>query len=79
MRLVDQLLLAAFRTSTGLAPFQWLPHRRVEAATDLLRQPRHSLREIALACGFFDQSHVTKVFTRIVGTSPGAWQCNLDE
>jgi AraC-like DNA-binding protein len=69
----------AFRASTGLAPFQWLAHRRVEAARDLLRQRRLSLREIALACGFFDQSHFTNVFTRIVGTSPRAWQRNLDE
>lgn len=69
----------AFRTSTGLAPHQWLTHRRVEAAKDLLRQRRSPLREIALACGFFDQSHFTNVFTPIVGTSPRTWQRNLDE
>jgi AraC family transcriptional regulator len=66
----------AFRTTTGLAPFQWLAHRRVEVAKGLLRQRRGSLREIALACGFFDQSHFTNVFTRIVGMSPRAWQRN---
>lgn len=69
----------AFRTSTGLAPHQWLTHRRVEAAKDLLRQRRSPLREIALACGFFDQSHFTNVFTRIIGTSPRTWQRNFDE
>ena len=69
----------AFRASTGLAPFQWLAHRRVEAAKVLLRQRRGSLREIALACGFFDQSHFTNVFKRIVGTSPGVWQRSLAE
>ena len=69
----------AFRTATGLAPFQWLAHRRVEVAKDLLRQQRCSLREIALACGFADQSHFTRVFTRIVGISPGAWQRNVLE
>jgi AraC family transcriptional regulator len=69
----------AFRTSTGLAPHQWLAHRRVEVAKYLLRQQRGSLREIALACGFSDQSHFTRVFTRIVGSSLGAWRRNLDE
>jgi transcriptional regulator GlxA family with amidase domain len=69
----------AFRASTGLAPFQWLAHRRVDTAKVLLRQRRVSLREIALACGFSDQSHFTRVFSRIVGTSPGTWQRNLDE
>lgn len=68
----------AFRTSTGLAPHQWLAHRRVEVAKDLLRQRRDSLCEIALACGFSDQSHFTRVFTKIVSTSPGAWRRNLD-
>ena len=69
----------AFGTSTGLAPSQWLAHRRVEAAKDLLRRRRDPLREIALDCGFSDQSHFTRVFTRIVGSSPGAWQRMLDE
>ena len=69
----------AFRTSTGLAPHQWLAHRRVETAKDLLRQRQDPLREVALACGFSDQSHFTNAFTRMVGTSPRAWQRNLDE
>ena len=34
---------------------------------------------IALACGFADQSHLTRVFTRIVGVSPGAWRRALAE
>ncbi|MDB5496304.1 MAG: helix-turn-helix transcriptional regulator, partial [Phenylobacterium sp.] len=33
-----------------------------------------SLSMIALACGFADQSHFTRVFTRRVGLSPGAWR-----
>jgi AraC family transcriptional regulator len=69
----------AFRASTGLAPFQWLALRRVEVAKDLLRQRRGSLREIAFACGFFDQSHFTNVFNRVVGSSPGAWRRNVEE
>lgn len=64
----------AFRQSTGVAPHQWLLQRRVESAKALLRDQRESLTEIALACGFADQSHFTRVFTRLVGTSPGAWQ-----
>ena len=29
---------------------------------------------MALECGFSDQSHFTRVFSRIVGTSPGTWR-----
>jgi AraC family transcriptional regulator len=78
-RLSTTYFVRAFRASTGLTPFQWLTHRRVEVAKDLLRLQRGSLREIALACGFFDQSHFTNVFTRIVGTSPSAWQRHVLE
>jgi AraC family transcriptional regulator len=64
----------AFRQTTGMPPHRWLLARRVEKAKDLLSRSRSSLAEIALACGFADQSHFTKVFTRMVGTSPGAWR-----
>ena len=69
----------AFRRSTGMAPHQWLTHRRIGAAKSLLRDGRLSLSEVALACGFSDQSHFTRVYTRATGTSPGAWRRQLDQ
>jgi AraC family transcriptional regulator len=64
----------AFRRSMGVAPHRWLMNRRVELAKDLLRDRESSLSEIALRCGFADQSHFTRVFTRRAGVSPGAWR-----
>jgi transcriptional regulator GlxA family with amidase domain len=64
----------AFRESTGLAPHTWLLRARVERAKALLRRPDAPLCEIAVACGFADQSHFTRVFKRQVGTSPAAWR-----
>ena len=64
----------AFRCSTGLSPHQWLLQRRIDKANALLRDARLSLAEIALACGFADQSHFTKAYTRLRGISPGAWR-----
>lgn len=64
----------AFRRTTGMAPHRWLLQRRVERARHLLATSRLALSEIALACGFADQSHFTRVFTRLAGTSPGAWR-----
>jgi len=69
----------AFRRSVGAAPHNWLLMHRVEVAKVRLRGARLSLLDVALACGFADQSHLTKVFTRIVGISPGAWRRALDE
>ena len=68
----------AFRRSTGLSPHQWLQRRRIELAKSLLPDRSLSLSEIALACGFADQSHFTRVFTNLAGISPGAWRRNCD-
>ena len=69
----------AFRRSMGVAPHNWLLLRRIEVAKEKLRNTRLSLSEVALACGFADQSHLTRVFTGMVGVSPGAWRRALDE
>ena len=63
----------AFRHATGQSPHRWLMDRRIERAKDLLRSDM-SLAEIALACGFVDQSHLTRVFSRREGLTPGAWR-----
>jgi AraC family transcriptional regulator len=69
----------AFRRSIGAAPHNWLLTRRVEVAKEKLRDGRLSLADVAMACGFADQSHFTRVFTRTVGISPGAWRRVLDK
>ncbi len=64
----------AFRRSTGLPPHAWLNKARVERAMMLLRRRDQSISEIALECGFVDQSHFTRVFQQRVGLTPGAWR-----
>jgi AraC family transcriptional regulator len=64
----------AFRRTVGAAPHNWLLTYRIEAAKEKLRDGRLSLLDVALGCGFADQSHLTRVFTRFVGVSPGAWR-----
>lgn len=64
----------AFHRSTGMAPHQWRIKRRVEMAKTIMRRSREALPEIALECGFTDQSHFSRIFTRYTGTSPGQWR-----
>jgi AraC family transcriptional regulator len=64
----------AFSQSTGLPPHRWLLEKRIERVRELLTASRMPLAEVAIACGFFDQSHLTKVFSRAIGMTPGAWQ-----
>jgi AraC family transcriptional regulator len=64
----------AFRQSMGVAPHRWLLTQRVELAKALLLDPRVALSEIALICGFANQSHFTRVFTRQTAVTPGKWR-----
>jgi AraC-like DNA-binding protein len=64
----------AFQQTTKLAPHQWLLNERVERAKAELSVRGRTLSEIAIACGFADQSHFTRVFTRLAGLSPGRWR-----
>jgi transcriptional regulator GlxA family with amidase domain len=64
----------AFRQTVGVSPHQWLIRKRVEHARDLLSDARLDLADIAIACGFVDQSHFTRVFSRFEGHSPGHWR-----
>lgn len=63
----------AFRAATGTTPHRWLTDRRLEAAQSLLRAGRTSIAEIAVMCGFCDQAHFTRTFSREVGSSPAVW------
>lgn len=64
----------AFKQSTGIPPHQWLIARRIERARSILSNTDHSLAEVALCCGFADQSHFTATFRRAVGFSPGRYR-----
>ncbi|NQE49716.1 helix-turn-helix transcriptional regulator [Herbaspirillum rubrisubalbicans] len=69
--------LRAFKASTGYTPHQWLLVQRVEMAREYLRHTQLSLAEIAVACDFYDQSHFSRVFSQVVGSTPGAWRRKL--
>ncbi len=64
----------AFRQSAGLPPHRWLLGYRVAKAKALLLADHAPLGDVASACGFADQCHLTRVFSRYVGESPAAWR-----
>ncbi|HEY0287474.1 MAG TPA: AraC family transcriptional regulator [Pseudomonas sp.] len=65
----------AFKQATGVAPHTWLLQMRVERARVLLLQrPAIPMVQIAQDCGFADQPHLTRVFTRLTGEPPSAWR-----
>ncbi|KWZ33181.1 AraC family transcriptional regulator [Burkholderia semiarida] len=66
--------IRAFSRTTGRTPHQWLLEQRVMRARELIETSDMTLADIAVACGFADQSHLNRVFARIVGHPPGAWR-----
>lgn len=67
----------AFRATIGLPPHRWLMKHRIESAKLIMRQSGTSLAEIAIRCGFSDQSHFTRAFSRETGASPAQWRRSI--
>jgi AraC family transcriptional regulator len=74
VRLNPSHFCRAFRNSLGEPPHAYVIRRRVERAQGLMLSTDASLSDIALDCGLADQSHLTRLFRRIVGDSPRAWR-----
>ncbi|WP_277964646.1 helix-turn-helix domain-containing protein [Pseudomonas sp. RIT-To-2] len=68
----------AFKKATGQAPRDWLLQARIERAKTLLADRALSIAQVGLECGFADQSHFTRVFTRHLGTTPFAWRRGIN-
>jgi AraC family transcriptional regulator len=64
----------AFKQTTGLPPHRWLLAQRARRAKELLERTNIPISDIALECGFADQSHLTRVFSRMFQISPAAWR-----
>jgi AraC family transcriptional regulator len=63
-----------FKQSMGIAPYQYVIQQRVERAKQLLKNRDVAISEVALACGFANQSHFTKHFRKLTGITPKAYR-----
>ncbi|WP_417468713.1 AraC family ligand binding domain-containing protein [Maricaulis sp.] len=62
-----------FRSLHGTSPYRYLTMRRLDAVRDRI-QRGGSCVQAALACGFNDQSHMTRHFRATYGLSPARWK-----
>lgn len=68
-----------FKQSIGISPYQYVLVQRVERAKQLLKQQELLIPDVALACGFANQSHFTKCFRQLIGVTPKAYREKLRE
>ena len=67
-------LAKTFDAEFGFTPKVAARVMRFERANSLLRSAaRPSIAEVAAVCGYYDQSHLTRDFVDLAGTSPGDW------
>ena len=64
----------AFKVSFGQPPITYVKVRRVRHAQILMLNTREPLSQVALDCGLYDQSHLTRLFRKVIGISPSLWR-----
>lgn len=72
--LEQRTFLRRFQKATGMTSSEYCQRLRVGRARAILQQGAHPIEQIAWDVGYADPSAFRKVFTRIVGLSPGAYR-----
>lgn len=70
----ERTFLRRFRAATGLKPTEYCQQLRVSKARELLEFSRQSIEQVAWQVGYADSGAFRKVFTRLVGLSPGDYR-----
>jgi AraC family transcriptional regulator len=58
------------KARTGLSLYRYVLEKRIDAAARMLRASSAPLVEVAVACGFSSQQHMTALFSERLGTTP---------
>ena len=59
-----------FKQTLGIPPHQYVLRERIDAAQRHLAAGHMTLSEVALSLGFSDQSHFSRAFRKVTGTTP---------
>lgn len=66
-----------FRETIGMSPHAYVLCRRIRRAQEMLIRGRSSLTQVSAACGFSSQAHLTAVFRRRLGVTPGEYRRDI--
>ena len=63
-----------FKKTFDCSPHQYVMRMRIAHARRLLLESDDTLNKIAATCGLGSQSHLSNLFRRMMGQSPGKWR-----
>jgi AraC family transcriptional regulator len=66
-----------FKKSTGQTPHQYILLRRIERAKNKIADANGSIIEVGIEVGFSNPSHFSRVFRKLVGTSPSEFRAEV--
>lgn len=69
----------SFKQTIGVSPYQYLIQQRIDRAKQLLQKSQLPLTEIAISCGFANQSHFTTCFKQQTGATPRYFRKSLQQ
>ncbi|MOA23183.1 HTH-type transcriptional activator RhaS [compost metagenome] len=71
----SQRLNYLFRMATGMSPYQYLIHLRIQKAKEyLINEKKLTVKAIALRVGFLDASHFVSTFRKIESLTPQSYR-----
>src|SRR5512133_22818 len=71
--------IRSFNAEYGQTPAQYLAHRRIERAQDLLRATNLTVTEVCHLVGYTSLGSFSRRFLALVGLSPSAYQAKYAE
>lgn len=76
-RMSERNFSRLFHRETGRTPFVFLNAARLERARTLLEETRHSVKQIALSCGYGTDQELRRMFRQHFGISPVAYRARF--
>jgi AraC family transcriptional regulator len=65
-----RVIFDGIKARTGYTPYRFVIEKRIEASLHMLRHTDLPISEVAFACGFSSQQHLTAVLSEKLGNTP---------
>ena len=63
-----------FKQEVGETFIEYLTRTRIRNARRLLEDPRHSIKEVCMLCGYSDPNYFSRIFKKYEGMTPSEYR-----